>query len=269
MRSLLMPLVCLALLQGMVTQAQPQWRFHLAFEDGTGAKDTLWWIYDTTATEGWDTNPQVDEHLGEGAVEMNPDVFNIWTWNWQYDSTKTRAWPYTLYPIAEIRVRGFNATPPLIIRWDTTLFHADQLPHPPIGLAVLSGDYFWATGLEDPLVGGFNMLTADSVLIDDPEWMFWGCWMFFDHGSGLSVQEVNSETQLIYPNPVGDQFTWIGPAMNGYVEIIDGGGRVVFASKLRPGATTIDVRHVPAGVYLVRAFNNNSRYHARLIKIAH
>jgi hypothetical protein len=30
--------------------AQPQWKFHIAYEDATGAKDTIWLIWDTTAT---------------------------------------------------------------------------------------------------------------------------------------------------------------------------------------------------------------------------
>jgi hypothetical protein len=51
------------LLGTLQIHAQPQWRFHLAFEDATGAKDTLWFIYDTTATIGWDS------HLGEGPSE--------------------------------------------------------------------------------------------------------------------------------------------------------------------------------------------------------
>jgi len=38
-------------------QAQPQWRFHLAFEDAIGAKDTLWFLYDTTATLGGGWTP--------------------------------------------------------------------------------------------------------------------------------------------------------------------------------------------------------------------
>ena len=268
MRYLLMLRVSLALLQGTVTHAQPQWRFHLAFEDGAGARDTLWFIWDTTATVGSDFNPQVDEHLGEGAVEMDLNEFNAWVWNWQLDSTKTQAWPYGMYPIAEMLFMGFNATPPLIIRWDTTLFHADELPHPPIGLAVLSGDYFWANGLEDPLVGGFNMLTADSVLIDDPEWMFWSCGMIFDHGSGLSIQEAPIEQSLISPNPVGDQFTWMGPATHGRIELIDGSGRVVRRIEGHDSATPIDVSGLAAGTYHLRmTTTNNTWHHGKIIKM--
>ncbi|MEI2419331.1 hypothetical protein V6O07_03590, partial [Arthrospira platensis SPKY2] len=44
-------LSCLALLLGTLhVSAQPQWRFHLAFEDAIGAKDTIWFVYDTTAS---------------------------------------------------------------------------------------------------------------------------------------------------------------------------------------------------------------------------
>ncbi|MBS1569770.1 MAG: hypothetical protein JST45_10040 [Bacteroidetes bacterium] len=58
--------------------AQPTWRFHLAFEDGTGARDTIWFVFDTTATLG---SGVPDYELGEGAVQMDLDSFNVWILN--------------------------------------------------------------------------------------------------------------------------------------------------------------------------------------------
>ena len=60
-RNLLLALACSL---AVAAAAQPTWRFHLAFEDGTGARDTIWFVFDTTATN---SAGMVDEHLGEGA----------------------------------------------------------------------------------------------------------------------------------------------------------------------------------------------------------
>jgi hypothetical protein len=54
--------------------------------------DTIWFIFDETATLG------LDEALGEGAISMDPTVFNVWVRNADWDSTKTRAWPFSYFP---------------------------------------------------------------------------------------------------------------------------------------------------------------------------
>lgn len=73
--------------------AQPQWKFHVAFEDGTGAKDTIWFIWDTTAVFYG-----IDTALGEGNPNMNYNEFNVYTLTWDtypdYDTTKVVAHPY-------------------------------------------------------------------------------------------------------------------------------------------------------------------------------
>lgn len=92
-------LLALAFTLAVAAAAQPTWRFHLAFEDGAGASDTIWMVYDTAATTGSDFNPQVVYSLGEGATPIDHTSFNVWTWNWDGDSTKTHAFPYSQYPI--------------------------------------------------------------------------------------------------------------------------------------------------------------------------
>ncbi|MFZ7145748.1 MAG: hypothetical protein ACO1G6_10440, partial [Bacteroidota bacterium] len=68
--------------------AQPQWKFPIAFEDGSGAKDTIWYIWDSTATAG------IDTLLGEGKVLMDPNAFNVFVTDFNPDSTKTHALPF-------------------------------------------------------------------------------------------------------------------------------------------------------------------------------
>lgn len=249
--------------------AQLTWRFHLAFEDGSGARDTLWFIYDTTGTVGSDFNPVVDDHLSEGAVEMDLEAFNVWTWNWQYDSTKTQAWPYFMYPMAEMPVMAFNYVAPVTIRWDRDLFNAPELPTAPhIGHAILGGEYFFWTGLEDPLVGGFNMLAADSVLIQEPAWMFVQTTMIFGESSGLGVGEAHIVPLRLYPNPAMDRVMRVAPAIVDRMEVMDAGGRVVHVAGPLSSGGWKDVAHLPAGSYAIHGIAmDGSRYHGKFIKV--
>ena len=73
-----------------IGMAQPQWKFHIAFEDATGAKDTIWLVYDTTAHGTLPT----DTLLGEGKVVIDYSKFNVYIFNYDNDTTKTFALPY-------------------------------------------------------------------------------------------------------------------------------------------------------------------------------
>ena len=70
-------LLTLTVLLAMSAAAQQQWRFHLAFEDGTGARDTIWMLYDTAAQLFYaNSDPLVDTLLGEGPVSFDPGDFH-------------------------------------------------------------------------------------------------------------------------------------------------------------------------------------------------
>lgn len=64
-------IIAFGVLITFVLQAQPQWIFHIAFEDATGAKDTIWCIWDTTAH---DILP-VDTSFGEDKVNFDYSEF--------------------------------------------------------------------------------------------------------------------------------------------------------------------------------------------------
>ncbi len=93
-------ILLLALALACTTTAQPTWRFHLAFEDGTGARDTIWMVYDTSATLGsnpW-PGPNVDTLLGEGPVNLDDGIFHVFRTNAHGDTTQTNAFPYSQFP---------------------------------------------------------------------------------------------------------------------------------------------------------------------------
>jgi hypothetical protein len=159
-------LLALACTLGVAATAQPTWRFHLAFEDGTGARDTIWFVFDSTATIG-EAFGEVDLQLGEGAVTMDPDVFNVWLVNSSVDSTKTIAFPYTMFPDISAEIHAFNYQFPMIWRWDTALFRLPWLPEP--GFSIDAGeminDYFFFEFNNDPWGHEFYLGRDDSVLV--------------------------------------------------------------------------------------------------------
>ena len=251
--------------------AQPQWRFHLAFEDGTGARDTIWFVYDTTATTGSDFNPLVDEHLGEGAVEMDLDVFNVFVWNWQWDSTKTKALPYSSFPYGHVVIEAFNYTAPVIIRWDTALFNSPVLPITStafFGVARLLSYYFLWAELEDPLVGGFNMFNVDSVVVTLPDLLFAAFYMNFNQSSGVGIMErVASGSLHIHPNPSEGQVNLSSTEPFYRIDIRDAHGRTVHSERPNGVVFQLDLHHLPAGIYFIRAYTSSTVHHAQLIKV--
>ncbi len=181
--------------------AQLQWRFYVTFEDGTGQRDTLWMVYDTTATFN------VDSALGESKVVMNNSVFNVWIFNASGDSTKTEAVPYTNFPMHALNnIQAFNFQYPITIAWDTSLFHTSVLPSHAtsfINKAVIENDYFWSNN-NDPPLQAFNMLIDNHV--DAPSFN-WGSQSHFPmmiHFEYLPVglNELNGYIRTtVFPNP--------------------------------------------------------------------
>ncbi len=155
-------------------KAQQQWKFHIAFEDATMARDTIWFVWDTTATfEGADTL------LNEVSAVFDYEKFNVWTYNYglsYFDSIKTVAHPYTV-PFGH-SIDAMNFELPIKISWDSSLFHAAWLPSTPVGWvnsAGIGNDYFFM--INNVEVGGFFDMTIDNSIVapepDNPDPWFW------------------------------------------------------------------------------------------------
>jgi len=141
MKNLRLVQVVLGFALGTTALAQPQWRFHLAFEDATGARDTIWFV-------------------------LNMNAFNVWVYNWVLDSTKTHALPYIYFPSHGAEIRAFNYVFPVTLRWDTALFWADYLPNPAaINTARMDCAHFFSFN-NDPYLQAYNMLLDDSVAVE-------------------------------------------------------------------------------------------------------
>ncbi len=266
-------LLALALTLAVAAAAQPTWRFHLAFEDGAGARDTIWMVYDTAATTGSDFNPQVDYSLGEGATPIDHTSFNVWTWNWDGDSTKTHAFPYSQYPIFDgTIIDAINWTPPMTIRWDTSLFHAPYLPYAQgsFGLAFLDGGYFFFhsnTGNET----GYSILITDSAFVNEDLDYLFPIPVYFGPGDPLHVNSRKEQKGMaVFPNPAEKTIRLSGLQGNGSITIHDRLGRIVLT--VGPisitSDTDIDISTLKPGFYFVQTNTPNTpTRHAKFQKM--
>lgn len=237
----------LTLLLSMGVTAQSQWRFHLAFEDATGARDTIWFIFDENATLG------VDAELGEGRVQMDLDSFNVWVNNWGLDSTKSTAMPYTFYPYMDVEIQAFNFQFPVILRWDPSLFEADYLPSPMPG-AQMQCDHFFSANNTDGL-HVFDMTIDDSVQV---EMLFPNDALFpllvnigQDLGVGVGDVDVHQHGMHISPNPVRDRLVIADNQIIQNARILDSSGRVCMTSSQAAMQATLNVVSLAPGIYHV------------------
>jgi hypothetical protein len=248
--------------------AQPQWKFHIAFEDATGAKDTIWLIWDTTATFG------IDTQFNEQAQPINYSVFNVFTGNVNGDTTKTQALPHP-HASNNVEVHAINYQYPITISWDSSLFHAPGLP-PPVGYvnnAWIGNNYFFIVN-NCPPCQHFNML-IDNQAFAPAFW--WGSQSQFpmsfvimrDITIGIDELVIATDKINIVPNPTTDAFT-----INSTYEIIEflmlsSDGRIVLksAASVKPvNSVTVQVASIKPGLYqLIYTNIKNQTYHEKII----
>ncbi|PIY31321.1 MAG: hypothetical protein COZ08_09050 [Bacteroidetes bacterium CG_4_10_14_3_um_filter_42_6] len=213
MKTKLLLLNVLLLFGAFESIAQPQWKFHVAFEDATSAKDTIWFIWDTTATlYGIDTT------LGEGNPHMDYNKFNVWTLTWaaypnDYDTTKVVAHPFDDSFGSTIEAINFEL--PITITWDSAMLHADWLPPSPVGwinYARIDNDYFFFYN-NNGLAHQYDMTLSDLVIApnegnNDPwawqDWVHFPMDIFLIQDPTLGVENNSFETKNIivtFPNP--------------------------------------------------------------------
>ena len=251
----LLPLLALAL--ACTATAQPTWRFHLAFEDGSGARDTIWMIYDTSATVGSDFQPQVDYALGEGDAQLDYTQFNVFTWNWDGDSTKIHAYPYTEFPNFDgTIIDAINWTPPMTITWDTSLFHAPYLPYDQgsINMAYMDGSYFFFHS-NDGSGWGYNMLITDNVVVDEESQFLFPFSVYFSGDSiTIGIGKNALERWNPCPNPTRNFIHLPGTDPQASITLFDQMGRPVpFGTQSTTGRELVlDVSSLPPGMYSIK-----------------
>jgi Secretion system C-terminal sorting domain len=259
----------------LTSVAQPQWKFHFAFEDATGAKDTIWCIWDTAATDGSLTS--VDTAFGEAGVTFDYSVFNVWiNSNVPFsltDSTKTSAIPFN--NTFSIEVKAFNYQYPITISWDSSLFHAPGLPLPVgyVNRAVMDNDYFFLVN-NDPPLQRFNLLLDNSVVAPS---FFWGSQSQFPLRIGITrdpsigindYREFNFPITL-FPNPSNEILNIKSDVIFDSYSILSNDLRLIQKDYLMPSEKcvyTINLAQLESGFYsLILHSNDNQSYFEKIV----
>ena len=246
--------------------AQQQWRFYVAFEDATSAKDTIWLIWDTTATGG--VPGLVDTALGEGAIQFNQAIFNVWVHNDNFDSTKTFAYPYN-YTLAT-SVFAFNYQYPIIVTWDSSLFHAPYLPMPVgyVNVAGITNNYFYDVN-NDPPLHGFNMLWDNNAIAP---YFNWGSQSQFPMNFAIIRDPLLSNQDLltnvnkikIYPNPFTTELLLSSVEEICTIEIYSITGQFLlsrsFKNPIKLSNYVLTIPYFNAGLYIIKLTNTKNQF---------
>jgi len=259
------------LIFAILIKAQQPWRFHIAFEDGSGQRDTLWMIFDNNATIG------IDTLLGELTPQFDSTEFNVFMQSYDTIYTKVRAYPYSLYPYMTTgSIYSINYTYPVIIRWDTALFHAPYLPtSPTMNIAIIVGNYpFFMLPIDPtaPYLHTINMLTKDSLFcpedLNGVQFPLFGdqsLGFAVDHDNYLYLVEKKTERVLLYPNPANEYLlvSMENPVIS--FCITDMTGNIViseyFNSYQKMEAYKINCQDLCAGLYLIEITNFKNQKH--------
>ena len=251
--------------------AQPQWKFHIAFEDATGAKDTLWCIWDSSAHGTLPT----DTAFGEGTVIFDHSVFNVWIYNYDGDSTKTGVVPFAWG--FGLEVRAFNYQYPLIISWDSSLFNlVFPWPYSSIDQARIDNDYFFFEN-NQWLFQAFNMLLDNHALAPSFNWFSQNHFpMYFSIARNdtlyVKVDEIQSSILKLFPNPTGNNVTIFSSDKIKKIDVFSEDGVKAFSKRFSQIEFTneynLSLESLQPGFYLINILNfKNQIYHEKILKI--
>ncbi|MCC6181090.1 MAG: T9SS type A sorting domain-containing protein [Bacteroidia bacterium] len=250
------------------SHAQAQWKFHLAFEDATGAKDTIWLIWDTSAVL-WDYDPL----LGEGHVDIDLDNFSTWVINYNNDTTKTTAEPFISSALGNYIYGTENFQSPLTLSWDSSLFHAPNLPQP-VNLAYMDNGYFFGNN-NCPFCHHFDMLIDNHVTIDLNvfPYDFFPVFINIERGAVLNINEnisISKKKPLISPNPASYLISIKSDKNIKECSLIDNTGIVVLYQSVRDMTNNVlSVQDISSGVYVLKIINQNNEVYYEKIIITH
>lgn len=239
----------------LVAQSNAQWPFYLAFEDATGAVDTIWLVMDETA--GY---PEIDPDFGEIPISLNDTNFQVWMEDVDWpDLYSCFAVPLDGYQGLPIHGHNFNL--PIMVSWDSALFNADilyQVIGTGINGAIMDNNYF-------PADGAFDMIGTDYVELPyfeiqgTPASHFPLFVSLSIDPSTISVRNRESIHVKLHPNPTNRILTLELNENYDRIEIYGLDGRRVLEQNVKGIAgsiTTFDVSELTPGIYIIKTMNS-------------
>lgn len=202
------PLIILLLfisLNNTQAQTTPEFKFHLAFEDGIGAKDTVWVVLDSNATWG------VDSLFGEIPQDLSSPNFHVY---FKYDNQSDSGKVYAAHKNIATGILAQNYVYPITLKWDTSLLFNHNLSYI-VNMAILTNDWFFFQS-NDPNIGGAYCLMHDDS-VEMPAYT-WGSANQFPLGInigedlfqtghvGINTEKLFLNEIIVYPNPSNSIF---------------------------------------------------------------
>jgi len=81
------------------------------------------------------------------------------------------------------------------------------------------------------------------------------------------IEQTINYTTKIYPNPVTDKVTIsLSTPDNAHLSIINSRGELVYCTHLQKSPSTIDMRYLPTGIYILKMVTKNKTYYKKIIK---
>jgi hypothetical protein len=245
--------------------AQNSWNLTIAFEDATGAKDTLR-IF-------WDEDASLDEDISLGEFPINPDTINgfrvafhsISFSTSQENYYKSIAAPWS-WDAMDGFIYAYDHVEPVTITYDSNYFNDAEL-FPFLDSLYIRGEmhsnYFFFGPLSEFPCDCLDMEDHDTIVLD-PNWPTDHFPIYFIITRGVG-DPLNAGTEYLYqkvklyPNPTLDAFLNIefGQARFTQFEVWDMQGRQVLRGALDKSRSShaIDINDLPVGSYVLKLFD--------------
>jgi hypothetical protein len=243
------------LINNKINSQTPDFKFHLAFEDATGAKDTIWVIWDSLATNGY------DPIFNETPQSLPTNNFRVYMYYNATDSGKVKALGYN-YNGVNFHIHAKDYVYPITMTWDTSIMYNNNLPFQ-IREAILDNEWFFLNNNWPPY-HAYNMLTSDSIELPTFTWGsqdHFPIYFYMGYTIFTGNKEIeNTESKItVFPNPTNDKLEIV--LENSTVnlvqfKIVDINGKVVKQLSHFLDKTIIDVCDFQKGVYFIEIISN-------------
>jgi hypothetical protein len=264
-------------------QQQPAWVFPLWFEDGSGARDTLYFCYESHAIYGL----PLDTLFGEKKIPIDTSVFNsFFACSFSFvDLLCFKTFVTDTESLGQ-PVCVWHAFLPLKITWDSNLFYSDSLPYPEqdpaprakggfyfdIPMVCLDPgiDCFGTILMTDTIVNASCYATDSIVLGGNGFSTFWfgiSPWDGLEWPSGIEAAETQIEWQ-VYPTLINTsvQVKNNGPSRSVY-RVYDVWGRVVREGTISAfDQIIVDTQDWRRGLLILIISNQHRESSFRLLK---
>ncbi|MBK6730214.1 MAG: T9SS type A sorting domain-containing protein [Bacteroidetes bacterium] len=298
MKSFLLPFILLFALEILHAQTytipgateQPAWVFPLWFEDGTGAKDTIYFGYDINAKNG---SVDVEDIIyGEGFIILDTSLFFI-CWGFPYSDTLG----IKIQVFKDISIMNYitfyKAQFPVKIKWDDNLFYNAIIPYPDNGdlprAWALFGCHDYSPEypncfplgdlpllFTDTIIGPpylYEIWRKDSMVFNGPEDAYlldlptFGI-MPYNQFEYTSIQNLQIDEILISPNPFINNVTLQSIYQIKEITIYNLTNQLVYINQnINTTYSILNLEKLSSNaIYLMKILTDNGYYSIKLIK---